>query len=108
MKLERIRGMREVDGRPLGVFYSIMALQMPMRGGRHVRGESQQERHSLNVQKSIDDCGHLASLGVTDTWVPPPIVDSVDEYLHQLHVIASEVMPVVRQIPAETHMPQGG
>lgn len=103
-KLNRIREMSSaVDDQPFGVFYSLMALQMPMRDGRHVRGESQQSRHSINAQKAIDDCGRLASLGVTDTWVPPPLVDSVDEYLESVQAVATEVMPVVNRMPAVRH-----
>lgn len=98
-KVARIREMPGFDSRSMGVFYSVMALQMPMRDGHHVRGEPQQDRRSLNVEKTIDNCGYLSSLGVTDTWVPPPIVDSIDEYLEAVQVVAAEVMPAVKAMP---------
>src|SRR3546814_11702314 len=50
---------------------------------------------SWNVQATIDLCGWLAELGVTETIIPLPPLDSYDAYLERLRWVAEEIMPKV-------------
>src|SRR3546814_7639673 len=47
---------------------------------------------SWNVQATIDLCGWLTELGVTETIIPLPPLDSYDAYLERLHWVAEEIM----------------
>jgi hypothetical protein len=51
---------------------------------------------SAETQRVIDACGQLATLGVTDTWVPPAPVSGLSEYLDSLRWLAKEVLPELR------------
>jgi hypothetical protein len=43
----------------------------------------------------IDNCGMLAELGVTDTWVNPPLLPDFQAYLDHMQWVAEEVIPKV-------------
>lgn len=94
-KLDRIRSSSEFDGRPFGVFYSLMALQVTMRDGRHTRGTRKQDQQGVDVARTLDDCAMLDRLGVTDTAVPAPLVQDLSGYLDYLAQVTEEIMPVV-------------
>jgi hypothetical protein len=46
-----------------------------------------------DAQKVIDQCGWLASLGVTETVLPPPPMPDFEAYQDWLRWIAEDVMP---------------
>ncbi|CAM3129384.1 TIGR03619 family F420-dependent LLM class oxidoreductase [Mycobacterium colombiense] len=90
-KIDRIRSSPEFNDRPFSVFYSLMSLLIGL-------GESGHENRAINgfdaatdAQRVVDSCERLAELGVTDTWVPPPRVDGVGEYIDHLRWVADEV-----------------
>ena len=92
-KLDRLRSFPEFDGRPFAVFYSMMATLIGMDETGHVPLDDQAAVSSTETQRTIDACAHLATLGVTDTWVPPAPVSGLSEYLDSLRWLAEEILP---------------
>ncbi|BBZ70695.1 TIGR03619 family F420-dependent LLM class oxidoreductase [Mycobacterium paraseoulense] len=95
-KLDRLRSFAEFDGRPLTVFYSLMALLIGLDDTGHVPLDDQASVSSAETQRVVDACGQLATLGVTDTWVPPAPVSELGEYLDSLRWLSEEVIPQLR------------
>lgn len=100
-KLERIRSFPDFDGRPFAVFYSLMATRIGLSDGRHVARDGHPSDATPKAGQVIDECGQLAEWGVTDTWVPPPPVRGIDEYIDNLRWIAEAVVPAFAQTPAQ-------
>lgn len=92
-KLDLLRSQPGFDERPFAVFYSLAALNI---GKEHAVLDDPTAVGREDPQEVIDQCGWLAELGVTDTWVSPPPVGGLDAYLEHLRWVAAEVMPALR------------
>jgi probable F420-dependent oxidoreductase len=97
-KFDRLRSLQGFDDRPFAVFYSMMAALIGLDDDRHVPMEDDGSVSSGETQRVVDACGQLANLGVTDTWVPPPPVTNLGEYLDSLHWLAGEVVPAFTSV----------
>jgi probable F420-dependent oxidoreductase len=98
-RLDQLRSLPEwdardsADRRPFDVYFSLAALNI---GDAHVILDDPRSQGSRNAQHVIEQCGWLAEQGVTQTWVNPPPVSGLDEYLDHLRWVAEEVMTAVR------------
>jgi probable F420-dependent oxidoreductase len=90
--IDTIRSVPGRGERPLDVFF---ALEMLNVGAHHEILDDPLAPGGWDKQKIIDQCGWLAGLGVTETIVPLPKIDSLDAYLERLHWVAEEIMPKV-------------
>lgn len=89
-RLEYIRSQPTWRDRPLDVFYSTAWLNM---GDAHAVLDNPAAKGSWHADEVVDQCGRLAELGVTETWVPPPPVRDLEEYLDHMRWLAAEIMP---------------
>ena len=64
-------------------------------GPAHAVLDNPEAAGGWDAQKAVDQCGRLADLGVTETWLAPPPTDGLEAYLDHLRWVAAEVMPVV-------------
>lgn len=88
-RLDLLRSSPGFDGRPFDVFFSLAAMNI---GDEHaIVGAVNIAQAS--AQQSIDQCAELAGYGVTETWVSPPPVAGLPEYLDHLRWVAAEVIP---------------
>ncbi len=90
-RLDEIKSSPEFDGRPFSLFYS-MAVQNV--GEEHVI--KAEHVSSRDPQKEIDECGQLVEIGVTDTWISPPPLRDLAEYIDHLNWVADEIVPHFR------------
>ncbi|WP_257540951.1 TIGR03619 family F420-dependent LLM class oxidoreductase [Sphingobium sp. CFD-1] len=89
--LDFIRSQPDYHGRPIELFFPIEAMKL---GDGHVENKAAAETiGSWNVQQTIDLCGWLGELGVTETIIPLPPLDSFDAYLDRMRWVAQEIMP---------------
>jgi probable F420-dependent oxidoreductase len=93
-RLDYLRSQPGFTDRPFAVFYS---LALAMIGDEHSVISTPADAGKPTAQEVIDQCGQLVDLGVTDTWVPPPVVDGLEEYLDHMRWVAEEVMPNLAQ-----------
>jgi probable F420-dependent oxidoreductase len=91
-KMDYLRSQPGFDGRPFSLFYSLAVLNV---GQEHAIVDDPNAQFGQGAQQVIDNCGKLAELGVTDTWVNPPPLDGLDTYLDHMHWVAEEVVPKV-------------
>jgi probable F420-dependent oxidoreductase len=91
-KLDYLRSQPGFDDRPFSVFYSLAVLSI---GQEHVFVDDPNAQFGQSAQQVIDNCGMLAELGVTDTWVNPPPVSDFNAYLDHMRWVAEEVIPKV-------------
>jgi probable F420-dependent oxidoreductase len=91
-KMDYLRSQPAYDGRPFSLFYSLAVLSI---GQEHVAVDDPGAQYGQSAQQVIDNCGRLADLGVTDTWVNPPPLDDLNAYLDHLQWVAEEVIPKV-------------
>ncbi|MBJ7336544.1 TIGR03619 family F420-dependent LLM class oxidoreductase [Mycolicibacterium sp.] len=91
-KMDYLRSQPGYDGRPFSLFYSLAVLSI---GQEHAIVDDAGAQFGQSAQQVIDDCGRLAALGVTDTWVNPPPLDDFNAYLEHLHWVAEEIIPHV-------------
>jgi probable F420-dependent oxidoreductase len=89
-RLDFLRSFPGYDGRPLDVFFSPSSLNI---GEEHVILEATTSA-GWNAQQAIDTCAELAGYGATETWVAPPPVSGIYEYLDHLRWVAEEVVPI--------------
>jgi probable F420-dependent oxidoreductase len=87
-----IRSQPEFDGRPLGLFFPIEAMKI---GEGHVEQDATDTIGTWDVQQTVDLCGRLGELGVTETIVPLPPLDNFQAFLDRLQWVAEEIMPKV-------------
>jgi probable F420-dependent oxidoreductase len=97
-KLDRIRSYPEFDGRPFAVFFSLAALNIGLGGDGHYARDAHAAGSPQEQQRVIDECGQLAKLGVTDTWVAPPPVSGISEYLEHLQWVAECIAPALEGV----------
>ncbi|MGV0791482.1 TIGR03619 family F420-dependent LLM class oxidoreductase [Mycolicibacterium sp. XJ1819] len=97
-KIDRIKSDPNFNERPFTVFYSLMSLRIGFASGHHVALDAPEAGAGTEAQRIIDECGELAALGVTDTWIPPAQVGSVDEYIDHLRWVAEAVIPAARSL----------
>ena len=97
-KLDRIRSCPEFDGRPFAVFFSLAAQNVGLGSDGHHARDAHVAGSPQEQQRVIDDCGQLAKLGVTDTWVAPPPVSGISEYLEHLQWVAECVAPALEGV----------
>lgn len=91
--LDFIRSQPDYHGRPIEVFFPIEAMKI---GDGHVENAAAAETiGSWDVQATIDLCGWLGDLGVTETIIPLPPLDSYEAYRDRLRWVAEEIMPRV-------------
>jgi probable F420-dependent oxidoreductase len=88
-RLDMLRSAPGYDGRALDVFFSLAAMNI---GEEHVKVDAVQITE-LSAQQTIDQCAELAGYGVTETWVAPPPVSGIEEYLDHMRWVAEEVVP---------------
>jgi probable F420-dependent oxidoreductase len=93
-RLDYLRSQDGFDNRPFSVFYSLAALNV---GAEHAILSDSDATPGHSAEEVIDQCGRLAGLGVTDTWVNPPPVHDFEAYLDHLRWVAAEVVPKVDQ-----------
>jgi probable F420-dependent oxidoreductase len=91
-RIDYLKSRPEYDDRPFAVFYSVA---LAMIGEEHSTLATL-DASRPTAEQVIDQCGRMAELGVTDTWVPPPAVAGVDAYLDHMRWVAEEVAPKVR------------
>lgn len=91
-RLDYIRSQPAWTDRALDVFYSPAWLNM---GSAHAVLNNPESKGSWSPEYVIDQCGQLLEFGVTDTWVPPPPVRELSEYLDHMRWLSEEVMPKV-------------
>jgi probable F420-dependent oxidoreductase len=91
-RLDYLRSQPGFGDRPFSVFYSMAALNI---GAGHEVVDDPDAVGSRNPQEAIDQCGRLAELGVTDTWINPPPVTDLEEYLDHMRWVATEVVPKI-------------
>ena len=91
-KMDYLRSQPGFDGRPFSLFYSLAALNV---GQEHAIANDPGAQFGQSAQQVIDNCGMLAELGVTDTWVNPPPVRDFSSYLDHMQWVAEEVIPKV-------------
>jgi probable F420-dependent oxidoreductase len=91
-KLDYLRSQPGFDDRPFSVFYSLAVLSI---GQEHAIVDDPNAQFGQSAQQVIDNCGMLAELGVTDTWVNPPPVQDFNAYLDHLQWVAEEIIPKV-------------
>src|SRR3546814_5579983 len=91
--LDYIQSQPDYHGRPIELFFPIEAMKL---GEGHVENTAAAETiGSWNVQATIDLCGWLAELGVTETIIHLPQPDVSAAYLERPHWTAAEIMPKV-------------
>ncbi len=91
--LEFIRSQPDYHGRPIELFFPIEAMKL---GDGHVENSDVANTiGSWDVQATIDLCGWLADLGVTETIIPLPPLESYAAYRDRVHWVAEEIMPKV-------------
>lgn len=90
--LDFIKSQPEYDGRELGLSFSIESMRI---GDSHVERDVSGTEGNWNVQQTVDLCGWLANLGVTETIIPLPPLDSFEAYLDRLRWVAGEIMPKI-------------
>jgi len=88
--MDQIRSSPEFDGREFGLFYSMAVLNV---GEEHVIKSEHQATRDLH--REVEQCGVLREMGVTDTWIAPPALRDLNEYVDHLHWVAEEVIPQV-------------
>ncbi|HVU72345.1 MAG TPA: TIGR03619 family F420-dependent LLM class oxidoreductase [Mycobacteriales bacterium] len=93
-RLDLLRASPGYDGRDLDVFYSFAAMNI---GAEHVSVDAIRAE-GFDVQLAVDRCAELAGYGVTETWISPPPVSGLDEYLDHLRWVAAEVAPRVADL----------
>jgi probable F420-dependent oxidoreductase len=91
-KLDILRSAPGFDNRPFSVFYSLAMLNI---GVEHAINDDPKAQFGQSAEHVIDTCNRLAELGVTDTWVNPPALNNLDQYLDHLQWVAEEVIPKV-------------
>jgi probable F420-dependent oxidoreductase len=91
-KLDYLRSQPGFDDRPFSIFYSLAVLSI---GQEHAIVDDPNAQFGQSAQQVIDNCGKLAELGVTDTWVNPPPVQDFNAYLDHLQWVAEEIIPKV-------------
>jgi probable F420-dependent oxidoreductase len=91
-KLDYLRSQPGFDDRPFSIFYSLAVLSI---GQQHAIVDDPNAQFGQSAQQVIDNCGMLAELGVTDTWVNPPPVQDFNAYLDHLQWVAEEIIPKV-------------
>jgi len=91
--LDFIRAQPDYHGRPIELCFPIEAMKL---GEGHVENKAATNTiGSWNVQATVDLCGWLGDLGVTETVIPLPPLDSYEAYLDRLRWVAEEIMPKV-------------
>lgn len=91
--LDFIRSHPQYHGRPVELFFPIESMKI---GDGHAENAAAAETiGSWNVQATIDLCGWLGDLGVTETIIPLPPLDSYEAYRDRLRWVAEEIMPKV-------------
>jgi probable F420-dependent oxidoreductase len=93
-KLDQLKGSAGYDGRPFDLFFSLAATGI---GEEHAVVEGA-ESSSFNLDQTVEQCGTLAAAGVTETWIAPPPVSGLAEYLDHLRWVAEEVQPLVAKL----------
>lgn len=93
--LDYIRSHRDYSGRPIEIFFPIEFMKI---GEGHLPRASERTVGSWNAQETVDLCGWLSRLGVTETIIPLPPLDDFDAYLDRLRWVAEEVMPLVVEL----------
>ena len=88
--IDKIRSAKEWVDRPFDVNYALASLNI---GDEHVINDDPLAKAATSAQEVIDRCHRLAELGVTETWVNPPVVADLDGYLDHLRWVASEIFP---------------
>lgn len=91
-KMDYLRSQRGFDDRPFSLFYSLAVLSI---GQEHAVVDDPNAQFGQSAQQVIDNCGMLADLGVTDTWVNPPPLNDFSAYLDHMHWVAEEIIPKV-------------
>jgi probable F420-dependent oxidoreductase len=89
-KLDLLRSSPGWTDRPFSVFYSMAVLGI---GEAHAITADPRAISSTDPQQVIEQIGRLTEVGVTDTWVNPPPVDSLEAYLDHLRWVAERVVP---------------
>jgi alkanesulfonate monooxygenase SsuD/methylene tetrahydromethanopterin reductase-like flavin-dependent oxidoreductase (luciferase family) len=88
--MDFIRSQPEYDGRPLGLYFPIEAMRV---GEGHVETKAANTEGSWDAQQMIDLCGWLGGLGVTETNIPLPPLESFEAYLDRLRWVGEEIIP---------------
>jgi probable F420-dependent oxidoreductase len=90
--LDFIKSHTEYDGREIGLCFPIESMRL---SDGHVETSRQGTYGSWNAQEMVDLCGWLENLGVTESTIPLPPLESFEAYLERLHWVAEEIMPKV-------------
>jgi len=91
--LDFIRTQPDYHGRPIELFFPIEAMKL---GDGHVENAAAANTvGNWDVQATVDLCGWLGGLGVTETIIPLPPLDSYEAYLDRLRWVAEEITPKV-------------
>jgi probable F420-dependent oxidoreductase len=96
VRLDQIRQHPDYAGQPIGLYYSLAMLNIAAGRDRHARVEDVRAEPTTNAAELIDRLNWLASLGVTDTFLPRPPLRDFEAYLDWLRWVAAEVMPKVQ------------
>lgn len=91
-KMDYLRSQPGFDDRPFSLFYSLAVLNVSRE---HTITNDPNAQFGQSAQQVIDNCGMLAELGVTDTWVNPPLLPDFQAYLDHMQWVAEEVIPKV-------------
>lgn len=91
-KMDYLRSQPGFDDRPFSLSYSLAVLSI---GQEHAIVDDAGAQYGQSAQQVIDNCGMLADLGVTDTWVNPPPLSDFSAYLDHMHWVAEEIIPKV-------------
>lgn len=93
--MQLIKSQPEYDGRDIGIFF---ALEMLNVGAHHEVKGDERSKGAWDANKIIDQCHWLNELGVTETIVPIPAIDSFDAYKDRLEWVAEEIMPKIAHL----------
>lgn len=88
--LDMVRSHPDYRGQPLAVFFPLEQTRL---GEGHLEKEEAIKVDPWSVQQLVDLCGQLASLGVTETIIPPAPLSDYKAYLDRMHWVAEEIMP---------------
>lgn len=90
-----IKSQPEYDGRDIGIFF---ALEMLNVGAHHEIKGDERSKGDWDVNKIVEQCQWLKTLGVTETIIPVPPVEDFEAYKDRLRWTAAEVMPKLAAI----------
>jgi probable F420-dependent oxidoreductase len=88
--LDKIRSHKDFHGQPIDVAFWMMNLKV---GPGHTIRDAPDADGRWDAAYTVDLCGRLSEMGVTETRLQPPELKDFEAYLDWLRWAAEEVMP---------------